>query len=159
MNSARRFTSLILLFSGLGSLLSGYLSYWNLFGNECSQGPLSWLVSCGTGPKPVLIFGQPTCAYGFVMFFAVFIIGLFAIKKLSKGLITTFIVLGIAGSLFSGYLAVYEIWFLKLTYNSLPSCVYGFFFYVGVLITSIIACRGLCKPASTEMPPVAPTTV
>lgn len=137
-------------FALLGVLLSGYLSYWNLFGPSCHAGPLNWLVSCG-GPRKVLIFGQPTCIYGFGMFLTVLILSFVALaKRPSKGLATALIALGIAGSLFSGGLTVYEIWVLKLTFTGLPACVYGLLFYVGILSTSIFAYRSLSHGDSTS---------
>ena len=131
-----------------GVLLSGYLSYWNLFGPSCHAGPLNWLVSCG-GPKKVLIFGQPTCIYGFGMFFTVLVLSFIALaKKPTKGLTTAIVTLGVVGTLFSGGLTIYEIFFLKLTFTGLPACVYGLVFYLGILTTSIFAYRQIPK-AST----------
>lgn len=140
--------SLLLLtlgFAFLGVLLSGYLSYWNLFGPSCHQGPLNWLVSCG-GPKKVLIFGQPTCIYGFGMFLTVFILALINLVRSPKRTITAWLVgLGIAGTLFSGGLTIYEVFFLRLSFTGLPTCIYGLAFYAGVLITSTLAYRKIAS--------------
>lgn len=142
MTIFKKFTLATLAFSFLGVLLSGYLSYWNLFGPSCHQGPLNWLVSCG-GPKKVLIFGQPTCIYGFVMFLTVFILALVNLLAANpkKNITLAVVVLGIVGTLFSGGLTIYEILFLKLTFTGFPACVYGLFFYLGILITSIFTYR------------------
>lgn len=141
MNSTQRLLLIILTLAGLGLLLSGYLSYWNYFGPGCSVGPLSWLVTCG-GPKAVTIFGQPTCIYGFTMFLAVFITALVGLSKSAgKKLMATLTILGIAGTAFSGFLSVYEIFFLKIDLTALPACVYGLVFYVGILVASIIGWR------------------
>ncbi len=137
----KKYFAIILGFAVLGVLLSGYLSYWNYFGPGCSVGPLSWLVTCG-GPKAVKIFGQPTCIYGFTMFLAVAItaiVGLTSTARRSLGLTLT--LLGMAGTAFSGFLSIYEIFFLKIDLTALPACVYGLAFYVGILITAIVAWR------------------
>lgn len=150
MGSYRRAITFVLLFAALGSLLSGYLSYWNYFGPSCTAGPLSWLVSCG-GPTKVLIFGQPTCIYGFVMFFLVFIIALVAAFKRPTGpLIGTIIALGVAGTLFSGGLVVYEVLILKLQFTTLPSCVYGLLFYLGILVSSLLGRHGLLRSLDAQ---------
>lgn len=156
MTTFKKLTLVTLAFSFLGVLLSGYLSYWNLFGPSCHQGPLNWLVSCG-GPKKVLIFGQPTCVYGFAMFFSVFILALTnTLAKARKSITAWLVGLGIAGTLFSGGLTVYEIAYLKLTFTGLPACVYGLAFYFGILVTSVIAYRkfNLQNPGNTPNPTV-----
>ena len=141
MNVLRRTKVATLLFSLAGLLLSGYLTYSNYFGHSCHQNPLSWMVSCG-GPKRVLIFGQPTCVYGFFMFLAVAIVALVGIRKVSSvGITKALLVLGLLGTAFSGSLAIYELWFLKIQFTGLPACVYGFVLYVGILMSSMIALR------------------
>ncbi len=142
----------LLIFAALGLLLSGYLSYWNYFKPGCAVGPLNWLVTCG-GPKAVKIFGQPTCIYGFGMFLAVFITALIGLNKIPSGaMIKTLIMLGLAGTLFSGFLSVYEIWFLKIEFTALPACVYGLIFYLGILISSIVGSRKLMQELSPDLP-------
>lgn len=141
----------VLGFSALGMLLSGYLSYWNYFGPGCSEGPLRWLVTCG-GSKAVKIFGQPTCIYGLTMFLAVFVTALVGLyKEASKKLMAGLMLLGIAGTTFSGFLSIYEIFFLKIELSALPACVYGLFFYLGILIASIVGWRSTF--ASLPTPP------
>ena len=123
----------IALLSGFGLLLSGYLTYQNLWGAGCSEGFLSGIVSCG-GPKKVLIFGQPTCVYGFAMYLIVFITNLLATsaQKL-RPYFLTLTTIAIAGTLFSGGLTFYELFVLKLKFTTLPACVYGLVLYVGIL--------------------------
>lgn len=146
----------ILGFAALGTLMSGYLSYRNYFSAGCSQGPLARLVTCG-GPNAVKIFEQPTCVYGLVMFMLVFVFALVGLQtQPSRKIITTLVVLGIAGTAFSGFLSIYEVWYLRFPLNPMPACVYGLLFYLGILISGIIAYRGLGKPATSEAPPPAP---
>lgn len=144
----------ILILASLGLALSGYLSYWNIWGPSCHQGPLSWLVSCG-GPQKVLIFGLPTCVYGFFMYLAVAttaVIGLTTNRH--RPAIGTLIGLGTLGTLFASGLMVYEIFFLKLTFTTVPACVYGLVLYLGILTTSLIARKSLTPP----LRPINPNT-
>lgn len=119
--------------SGFGLLLSGYLTYLNLWGAGCSQGFLSGIVSCG-GPTKVLIFGYPTCVYGFVMYLAIFFINLFGWSALNPRPFWNWL-LGIAvlGTAFAGGLTIYELFILKLKFTTLPACVYGLVLYAGML--------------------------
>jgi len=59
----------ILIISIAGMLFSGYLSFGELFGNSCPVGGCSALV------------GVPTCVYGFVMYFVVFVVSLLGLKS------------------------------------------------------------------------------
>jgi len=59
----------ILVISIAGMLFSGYLSYYELFGEACPLGGCQAL------------FGLPVCVYGFVMYLAVFVISLLGIKS------------------------------------------------------------------------------
>lgn len=142
----------ILLVSCFGLALSGYLSYWNLWGPGCHEGPLSGIISCG-GPQKVLIFGLPTCVYGFFMYLAVAVtagIGLSSANQ--QRVMPTLIGLGVAGTLFAGGLTIYELAILKLTFSALPACVYGLVLYGAVLVISVLARRRRSTP---NVPPVA----
>ena len=125
----------MIYFSVLGLLLSGYLSYNTLFAPAgCSRA----LITCG-GEKPVEILGISQCIYGFFMFLATagVAIAIMYSKNLSRWL-TTQVVLGIVSSLFGGGLSAYELWFRSPEPTTMPSCVYGFFLFLGVLITALI---------------------
>lgn len=127
------FASLIL--GLLGALMSGYLSYWALFGPSCNAGPIAWL-SCGA-TQPVKLIGIPTCVYGFFMFTAVVIMSLVALQRYNRKLRTTMLTVATVGTLFSLSLAIYEVFWLEWT--TLPACVYGFFFYVGIFVSILIS--------------------
>lgn len=134
-----------LLFGLLGMLMSGYLSYWVLFGPSCSAGPISWL-SCGAA-QPVKLIGVPTCVYGFVMFTAVVVMSLMALQRFGARLRKTLLSVATVGVLFSLSLAIYEVFWLEWT--TLPACVYGFFFYVGIFVAIVVS-----RPATaTVLPP------
>ncbi|MBI4426580.1 MAG: hypothetical protein HY567_03295 [Candidatus Kerfeldbacteria bacterium] len=138
-----------LVLASFGLLLSGYLSYWNLWGPSCHQGPLSWLVSCG-GPQKVLIFGLPTCVYGFFMYLAVAVTALIGLtSNKHRGTTATLIGLGSLGTAFAGGLMIYEIFVLKLTFTTVPACVYGLVLYLGILTAAIVGRRSISRsPAS-----------
>jgi hypothetical protein len=108
-----------------GILFAGYLSYSKLFSGTCSL-----TEGCS------YFLGVPTCFFGFGIFLAIFVfacISLFSKLMFRK----TIVVLSFLGILFSGYFAVYELFFAPLNILNgasydllLPSCVYGLFAFV-----------------------------
>ena len=149
---AKPFYLIILYFSVLGMLLSGYLSYYALFQSEgCSLA----LITCGE--QPVKFFGVSQCVYGFVFFLIVGVVSVIGIaKQSSKCLMNTEVILGIAGSLFAGGLSVYELWIREPAPVTMPSCVYGFFLFLGAFLTALIAKafvrESISSTQSTETP-------
>lgn len=136
---------LVALASLLGTLLSGYLSWRYIWGGGCPVTTKTFL-TCGG----VTIFGQPTCVYGFVMFFLVFLLSLVAwAKHGQKNLLSAIVALSAIGTLFSASLSVYELWIRDINLPSTPACVYGLFFYLLALIFSVVARR-----AHTEIVPI-----
>lgn len=141
---ARPFFLLILYFSALGTLLSGYLSYHTLFRPEgCGQA----LITCGA--KPVEFFGVSQCVYGFVFFVIVLVVGILGLtmKERVQQLMNLQVILGIAGTLFAGGLSYYELWIQEPKPAVMPSCVYGFFLFLGVLLTAYLA-RQVLTPSN-----------
>jgi hypothetical protein len=123
----------IIILSGFGLLLSGYLSYVNLWGPGCSQGFLSGIISCG-GPTKVLIWGYPTCVYGFAMYLAIFLTNVFAWSALNPRPFWNWLLgLTVLGTAFAGGLTIYELFILNLKFSALPACVYGLVLYGGML--------------------------
>lgn len=128
-----------------GMIFSGYLSYTNLWGSGCQHA----FISCG-GAKKVLIFGQPTCVYGFFMFTIEAIMAVVALAKKSyRTLLKYMFGLGIFGTLFAGGVALYEIIELDAFTYGFPACVYGFVFY---LLIFIFAWLGLRSKAESQPP-------
>ncbi|MFC1687713.1 vitamin K epoxide reductase family protein [Patescibacteria group bacterium] len=127
--------TLVLILSILGLLLSGYLSYYSLFTDGCTE----TFINCGT--EPVEIFGLPNCVYGFFMYLLVFVLAVIGLMKSQKAAFKTLVVLGIVGTLFAASLSVYELFFLDVEWSGLPACVYGFFLYLGIFIFSILASK------------------
>lgn len=136
----RRRSSLItiLVIAIAGIIFSGYLSYYSLFTDGCSEA----IISCG-GAEPVEIFGLPTCVYGFFMYLVVIILSIMAlVKDKKRPLQKTIFIIAIIGVLFSGSLSVYELFFQGTEFTELPACVYGFIMYLGIFI---VAWLGLSK--------------
>lgn len=129
---------IILACSMLGVAMSGFLSWRHYFAHTCFNG---W-ISCGVGPKSILIFHQPTCVYGLAMFFAVLMTVLMSwYAKERRRHVALLFWIALVGVLFSGGLSFDEIFILKLNFTGLPACVVGFFLYVGIFTTTIMARR------------------
>ncbi len=65
------YLKIILLFSFFGMLFSGYLSYGELFGSSGG--------TCGITSS--LIFGLPSCVYGFLMYVIIGILAFLGLKS------------------------------------------------------------------------------
>jgi len=153
--SSRTAVIIVLVLSVLGMAMSGYLTYKNLWGPEgCSTNSF---LSCG-GAKAVKIFGLPTCIYGFFMYLIVFVLAIATLIKPLKSLMCWLIGFGSLGTAFSGFLSFYELAILKIEFRGLPSCVYGLFLYIGILIFSIVAYKKIATSimqTPTESTPTA----
>ena len=142
----------ILILSFLGMLLSGYLSYLNLWGAGCSK----FFISCG-GAKQVLIFGQPTCVYGFFMYLIVFILGFTSlVKEHARGVAKTLLGFAILGTAFSAFLTFYELVVLKIQFSGLPACAYGLILYAGILVFSILSLKKKQETMPQQTPSQTP---
>ncbi len=145
---------IILILALAGLLLSGYLSYLNLWGAGCSK----FFISCG-GSKAVHIFGQPTCVYGFFMYLAVFILAIVALfKESARSVMKTLLGFAILGTAFSGFLTFYELVVLKIEFSGLPACAYGLILYVGILIVAMLALKQKNEIVPQQTPPQMPQT-
>lgn len=140
--NTKPFLLITLYFSALGILLSGYLTYYTYF-SGISTGCGVALISCG-GEHPVKIFGVTQCVYGLVMFAVtagIAIAGLYATKI--KRLLTTLLGVSVFATLFAGVLSAYELWWQIPRPTTMPSCVYGFFLYLGILITTLLTMNAM----------------
>lgn len=122
----------IFALSLFGVLFAGYLSYSKLFSATCAL-----TEGCS------FFLGWPTCFYGFALFTIIFAFACISLasKKMFRKTIVFFSFVGI---LFSGYFAVYEIFFTPLNmFNGasysllLPSCVYGAIAFIIVFWISV----------------------
>lgn len=64
---------IILIFSIIGILFSGYLSYSELFASSAAF--------CPTGTCSQRIASIPVCIYGFIMYLIIFIISILGLKS------------------------------------------------------------------------------
>jgi hypothetical protein len=119
----------ILIFSIIGSLFAGYLSYKKLTSNTCvlTEGCANFL-------------GLPTCVYGFLMFFLIFALALIVMTA-NINLRKPIRIISIIGILFSGSFSVYELFLAPFNILNgakfsllLPSCVYGALMFLIIFI-------------------------
>ncbi len=133
----------VLLLLGIGgTIFSGYLSYYTLWGPGCQEA----VVSCGS--KPIELFGLPTCVYGFGMYVTVGVLALFGLRNKTRGWMAGILWLAVVGVLFSGSLSFYELVTLRTPISDLPACVYGFLIYTAILI---IATLGIRRKTTVEL--------
>lgn len=125
------YNKIFVLFSLGGVLFSGFLSFWRLFTGSC---PL-------VGECPYFL-GYPACYFGFLMFLTLFVASLMLMFKKyeTKRLLQILFYVSLLGLLFSGYFSIKELLFSSCVGDCnyallLPTCVYGFVFYLAILIT------------------------
>ena len=127
-----------ILLAGLGgAAMSGYLSWFNLWGPGCTNA----FLKCG-GPEPILIFGLPTCVYGFFMFLLTAILAVIGMMKTNmRAYLNALLVVTIVGVLFSGFLTYYELFVQDYELSSLPACAYGLILYAIALVFTVIGLK------------------
>src|SRR3989338_4583799 len=133
------FLKIILFFSIVGLLFSGYLSYYNVFVGGCSK----TIISCG-GPDQVLIFSLPTCVYGFFMYLAVLgfsLVGLISENK--RNFLKIIFCFGLFGTAFAGFLSFYEIYVLDINFTGIPACVVGLGIYAVIAVIGGLGLRAV----------------
>ena len=124
----------ILLACSTGGLLfSGYLSSVKFFSGYCALAQ----------PCPYFL-GYPACYYGFVMFVVVTALAwIYARRLLDDAVVLKWIVwLSGIGVLFAGYFVYNELPVIMsaikaLSIKDMPSCVYGFIFYVLIFVVGM----------------------
>jgi len=118
-----------------GTLFSGYLAGTKLFS-----------ASCAFGEECPIFLGYPACYFGFVLFFAMFVLTVYALaaKVGAKWPVKVNIIIAGLGVLFAGYFTVGEIasWFTTGFHAfgrlGLSTCAYGLVFFVIILIVSLL---------------------
>jgi len=132
------FLLIVFYLTTLGLLLSGSLTYATYFRpTGCSQA----LITCG-GDTPVTIFGVTQCVYGLIMFALIGVLAILAWKhQRGETFLQLLVWLGAIATLFAASLSYYELWIRLPKPATMPSCVYGFFLYIGVLLTALLARR------------------
>ena len=118
----------ILTFGGV--LFSGYLSATKFFSDTCAFNE-----SCP------FFLGYPACYYGFLMFFVMFLVTLFALIKRNKirKVKNVLRIISFLGILFAGYFTIGEIFSMyKSSFLGLSTCTYGLIFYILIFVASFI---------------------
>lgn len=130
-------SALLLVFSLAGLVFAGYLSSKKLFTNTCAFNE-----SC-----PYFL-GYPACYYGFVMYLALAILGIFLVaggvgKRKGAGWMMFVSFLGIlfAGSFTLGELPILFKNGLSAYVLGLPTCALGLIFYIIIFCISIALYR------------------
>lgn len=124
--NAKNIPKYILVVALAGVLFSGWLTYSKVIAGTC---PL-------TEGCPIL-FGLPTCVYGFIMFGAIMVLAYLLMSNAKKyaGNVKWISSVALFGILFSGYYSFIEIMYPSCAIKPcaysllLPSCVYGFVMY------------------------------
>jgi len=123
---------IILIFSLIGLLFSGYLTFTKLFVGSC---PLK--EGC-----PIFL-GYPACYFGFLFFLILFILSIIAFKNNIK-IVKIIFYISLLAIIFATYSTIKEYTIPsclngKCEYSLLlPTCVYGLIMYLVIFINSII---------------------
>lgn len=123
---------IIFIFSLIGLLFSGYLSFAKFFSKKCVLGE-----GCS------IFLGYPTCYYGFLFFLIIFILSILLINNNKESYKKTLLYVSIIAVIFALYFSIIDIFYPvcpggKCSYTLLiPSCVYGLIFYIVILVYSI----------------------
>lgn len=84
--------------------------------------------------------GVPQCVLGLVMFVIVAVLSVLILRaSRPRGLLSTQVNLSLVGTLFAGSLSFYELWIQQPPPVTMPSCVYGFFLFLGVFLAATLA--------------------
>ena len=128
----RSYVNTIFIFSLIGVLFSGYLTFAKLVLDSC---PL-------TEGCPYFL-GYPACVYGLVLFLILFITVISLMKNYTKEKLKILVYVSLIGVIFSTYTSIVE-----LVYPScldgickysllLPTCVYGLVMYLVIFVLSL----------------------
>ena len=128
----------IFIFSLIGLLFSGYLTFTKLILGNC---PLT--EGCPT------FLGYPACYFGFVLFLILFTISISALLELNKTKLKLLIYISLLSIIFATYSTIKE-YVSPSCLNGvcdysllLPTCVYGLAIYLVIFILSLITLKEL----------------
>jgi hypothetical protein len=126
--SIRRYLRIASLLGAAGVAFAGYLSYTRLASGVCAFDE----------PCPFFL-GHPACHTGLALFAAAFFVsaGALALGAQSARPVAANAVIGGAGSLFAGWLAMGELAKRSDWTLGLPTCAYGFVFFLVLLVLSL----------------------
>ncbi len=135
MPSRKSYSALMLIFSLLGFLFSGYLSYSKIILGSC---PLT--EGCPT------FLSYPACVFGLGFFTILLILSIMLIRlKDSRILVKSILVISFLAVIFAAYSTYKEYAFPSCLgdicdYSLLvPTCVYGLVMYIIIFILSLLA--------------------
>jgi uncharacterized membrane protein len=119
---------IILVFAVLGTLFSGYLTYYTFATNK---------PGCD-----LYFFGLPSCFFGALMYAAIFVLSLAITldRKLRNKCSIAITVISFVGICFATFLTNYVLSAKNCTsleILGIPPCVYGFVMYVALLLLAI----------------------
>ena len=123
--------------SAAGALFAGYLGLTRMTSGICAFGE-----SCP------FFLGRPACYTGFLIFaasFGISVVGL-AIRTESKWPVLANALVTSAGALFAGKLAIDELGTHAMYRLGLPTCAYGFVFFVALFVLSLAAMASRPRP-------------
>jgi uncharacterized membrane protein len=126
----------IFIFSLIGVLFSGYLSFTKLFLGSC---PLT--EGCPT------FLGYPACYFGFVFFLALLIFSIISFKNPSNKNLKIIYYISLLAIIFATYSTIKELLYPSClngicNYSLLlPTCVYGLIMYIIIFTSSFLALR------------------
>jgi hypothetical protein len=124
----RRYLAIATLLGAAGVAFAGYLSFTRLRSGVCAF----------EEPCP-LFLGAPACFTGLALFAAAFLSSLSALllKVESSWPAVANVVIGAAGTAFAGRMALIELAGPAHYKLGLPTCAYGFIFFLGLLVLSL----------------------
>ena len=131
-----KYIKIIFIFSLIGVLFSGYLSFTKLILENC---PLK--EGC-----PIFLT-YPACYFGFGFFLILLILSILSFKETSKNKLKTMFYVSLLAIIFAAYSTIKE-YALPSCLNGvcdysllLPTCVYGLIMYLIIFITTISALK------------------
>jgi hypothetical protein len=128
--TARTYFRLATILTAAGVLFSGYLSTVRMHSGICAFDE----------PCPSFL-GHPACYTGFTLFATLFIVSSIALIRRSESAwpMVVNLIVSAFGGVFAGHIAVAELGARAHYAMGLPSCAWGFVFFLAVLISSLAA--------------------
>lgn len=127
------FLGIILVLAVIGTLFSGYLTYYTFTSNK---------PGCD-----LFFFGLPSCFFGALIYTAVFVLSLVVVAdrhSRSKKAVAISVISAV-GIAFASFLTLYVLSFKSCTsleILGIPPCVYGLVMYVAILLLAAAGWRG-----------------
>ena len=132
----KKYINTIFIFSLIGFLFSGYLSFTKLILGEC---PLT--EGCPT------FFDYPACYFGFGFFTILLVLSILLFKKADKTRLKSVFYVSLLAIIFAIYSTIKEYMFPSCLNGIcdysllLPTCVYGLAMYIVIFIMSMLSIK------------------